>query len=703
MVAVVVVILVAVIDYITPAGMSFTAFYLLPILFASAFAGKRTGVFVAILCAAVWAVVDFKLQPSGLPFSITLWNLLSRMSVYAVVIILMSSIRDLNEQLETRVEQRTKALAAEVEARKQTESLLRISEKLFTQLTEGIREVLWMTNVEKTEMLYISPGYERIWGRTRDSLYASPRSWANAIHPEDRDRVLRAALTEQVGNQYDQEYRIVRPDGTLRWIHDRAFPILEKNENVHRIVGIAEDITERKQGEAKLATLAHAIESTSELICITDLDDRFTYVNRAFLVAYGYAEAEILGKTPEILFSQKSSSLMPEILEQTRAGGWRGEVLDQRKDGTDLPIRLSTSQIIDRTGQVIGLIGVAQDITERKRAEEALQQSEQRFRGAFMHTATGFALASPEGTFLQVNQALCHMLGYSEAELLGKGFEAITHRADMEISRQMIRSLLSGEFQNSQMEKRYMHKKGHAIWCLLTVSLMRDARRNPVNFIAQMMDISDRKRLEREIIDISDSEQRRIGQDLHDGLCQLLTGAAYSGKVLEQELSARASPEAKHAKELVSLLQRATLETRNIASGLYGVKLKTEGLPSALEDLAHSVRTLLNVACEFSSDRTIPIPDHETAMHLYRIAQEAVTNAVRHGGAKGITISLTRTDKTVTLAVEDNGRGFDAKRRNSKGMGLSTMKYRARMIGAVFDIGPSSQGGTVMKCSFKIA
>jgi len=131
--------------------------------------------------------------------------------------------------------------------RKRAEEALRESEARFRQLAENIREVFWMTDPEKNRMIYISPGYEEIWGRTCESLYAAPRAWLEAIHPEDRDRVLQAALTKQVTGTYNEEYRIVRPDGSVRWIWDRAFPVRDASGQVYRIAGIAEDITERKR------------------------------------------------------------------------------------------------------------------------------------------------------------------------------------------------------------------------------------------------------------------------------------------------------------------------------------------------------------------------------------------------------------------------------------------------------------------------
>jgi PAS domain S-box-containing protein len=139
------------------------------------------------------------------------------------------------------------AIIRDITERKRSEEALRESQERFRQLAENIREVFWLTDIDKSQMLYISPGYESIWGRNCESLYASPRSWLDAIHPDDREMVL-AALTKQIAGQYDEEYRIVRPDGTVRWIRDRAFPVKDHSGTVYRIAGIAEDITDKKQG-----------------------------------------------------------------------------------------------------------------------------------------------------------------------------------------------------------------------------------------------------------------------------------------------------------------------------------------------------------------------------------------------------------------------------------------------------------------------
>jgi PAS domain S-box-containing protein len=148
----------------------------------------------------------------------------------------------------------------DVTAERQTEESLRASELRFRQVAENIREVFWLTDPAKNQILYVSPAYAEIWGRSVESLYASPRDWIDAIHPEDRSRVLQAAQTKQASGEYAEEYRIVRPDAAIRWIRDRAFPVFSNEREVYRIAGLAEDITEREAADEVLKKRAAELE-----------------------------------------------------------------------------------------------------------------------------------------------------------------------------------------------------------------------------------------------------------------------------------------------------------------------------------------------------------------------------------------------------------------------------------------------------------
>jgi signal transduction histidine kinase len=215
-----------------------------------------------------------------------------------------------------------------------------------------------------------------------------------------------------------------------------------------------------------------------------------------------------------------------------------------------------------------------------------------------------------------------------------------------------------------------------------------------------MRDITERRRLEKQVLEISEWEQQRIGQDLHDSLSQQLAGIAYLGKVLEQRLSAKSMEEAKDATEIISLIDDAITQTKGLARGLYPIRMEEIGLMNALGELAHTVEKLFTVSCRFEYDRPVLIRDTFTAIHFYRITQEAVNNAIKHGRATDILISFTSDNGITSLVINDNGKGFLKAHKDGKGMGISTMKYRANMVGASIDI-RSDRNGTVVSCSFQ--
>ncbi len=214
--------------------------------------------------------------------------------------------------------------------RKQAEESLRETKERFRQLAEHIREVFWMTDPEKNQIIYISPGYEDTWGRSRGSLIQAPRSWLEAIHPDDRNRVQQAALSKQVTGDYDEEYRIIRPDGTLRWIQDRGFPIRDGSGRVYRIAGIAEDITERKEAQEGLRIAYDKLDTI-----LASLPCAILIVNKELQVVYANSLASLY-------FCQKSSALVgipiTQFIPLDRAS-WTEEDFTQDPDAQiqDLP------------------------------------------------------------------------------------------------------------------------------------------------------------------------------------------------------------------------------------------------------------------------------------------------------------------------------------------------------------------------------
>jgi signal transduction histidine kinase len=206
-----------------------------------------------------------------------------------------------------------------------------------------------------------------------------------------------------------------------------------------------------------------------------------------------------------------------------------------------------------------------------------------------------------------------------------------------------------------------------------------------------------RIRLEQQILEISDREQARIGQDIHDGLCQQLIGLAFSANSLQQSLSAQGRPEAAVARKIVHLLDEAITESRSVCRGLYPVRLETEGLVPALEELARTTSERFNLECVCEAESRRLHCNIATATHLYRIAQEAVNNAVKHSGARCISIQLSGPEGAIELKIKDDGHGLPTTAQRHAGMGLHIMDYRARRIGGVLNISGNGNG-TVVEC-----
>jgi len=205
------------------------------------------------------------------------------------------------------------------------------------------------------------------------------------------------------------------------------------------------------------------------------------------------------------------------------------------------------------------------------------------------------------------------------------------------------------------------------------------------------------QQLEREIIDISEREQQRIGRDLHDGVCQYLAAIGFSAAVLSRDLERESATCARRAGEIANLLQGALKRTHDLARGLSPVDRDEGGLESALNELASSTSRLAGISCSFVCVGPVNIPDNARAVHLFRIAQEALNNAIKHGRANAVVVALEASNGAVSLRVSDDGTGFDPTSCERKGMGLNIMRYRARMLAGTLEI--QSAVGTMVTCT----
>jgi signal transduction histidine kinase len=229
----------------------------------------------------------------------------------------------------------------------------------------------------------------------------------------------------------------------------------------------------------------------------------------------------------------------------------------------------------------------------------------------------------------------------------------------------------------------------------LHIDLEKRAAERAANLTAE---IAARQRLEHELLQISEREQQRVGHDIHDSLCQHLTGTALAAQVHAETLKSDQSPSANSAFKLVRLVEDSIFLARNLARSLSAVELKNNGLTVALSDFASSTSELFKISCRFECRHPFPMDNINTASHLYRIAQEAVSNSIKHGEAKNIVIELENSIGEKLLRITDDGIGLTSDHMNGGGMGLKIMAYRSELIGARMDIRRNNGGGTVVTC-----
>jgi PAS domain S-box-containing protein len=459
------------------------------------------------------------------------------------------------------------------------------------------------------------------------------------------------------------------------------------------------ELTARKHAEEALIESnqfnQQIIASARDGIIVYSRELKYLVWNPFMEELSGVPAVEVIGKHPFEVFPFLRDTGLIQRLEQALAG-ITGDSLDfpflVPQTGRSGWVSDINAPLRNAKGKTIGVIGIVRDIAAGKQADEMLRRSEQNLTNFFEHSPIGLEWLSASGSILRANQAQLDLLGYSPEEYLGHFYGEFC-AAPASAGALLERLAAKETIRNLPMAQR--RKDGTIRQVLVDARSLWNAGQFLYSSIFTR-DITERRNLERGILEISEREQRHIAQDLHDGLGQLLVGSAYLGSTLRQELAARSLPEVRQMDQLLRVLDKAIGQTRNLARGLHPVKPEPNGLMSALQELASQTRTLFNIRCCFTCRQPVLIENNQTATHLYRIAQEAVTNAIKHGKPGLIQISLTHTPNRINLVIRDNGVGLRARRGKHRGMGLRIMQYRAGTIGGSLAIQKGADGGTTV-------
>ncbi len=440
--------------------------------------------------------------------------------------------------------------------------------------------------------------------------------------------------------------------------------------------------------------LQSILDNSTAVVYLKDTEGRFILVNRRFETLFHVKRAELVGKTDYDLFPKELSDAfrVNDLRVLTAAAPLEFEEVAQHDDGLHTYISIKFP-LLDANGVPNAVCGISTDITDRKRAEQA-----QAHLAAIVESSSDPIISqSLDGIVNTWNRAAELLYGYSSAEMIGQSILRLFPPDRVAAEEHILSRVRAGQ-SVERYETVRIAKDGRHIPVSLTISPIKDSAGKIIGASKVVRDITERLRLQREILEISDREKARIGQDLHDSLCQLLVRTAFACDLLEQEITDKSSPQAVRASKISLLLDDAITQARNIARGLYPVNLGAEGFDPALKALCADIGHEFNISCELVCRVPVLVEDGAVAMHLYRIAQEALTNAVKHAECTRIVVGLVDGKTAITLTIADDGVGIERVSRSHQGLGLQIMNYRARLIGASLEVANCKTGGALVRC-----
>ncbi len=452
------------------------------------------------------------------------------------------------------------------------------------------------------------------------------------------------------------------------------------------------------------AELQGLITAAMDAIVSIDEQQRIVLFNPAAEKMFGWTSLDLIGQPlhriiPERLRAGHTSHVAGFLHESepSRSMKLTRRLSAMRADGSEFPIAASISHF-EAGGRRFGTV-IIRDITEEQATVERLRQSEQALADFFEEAPLSLIWVGPEGEIIRSNEATLLLLGRTKAEVVGR--KVIDFPDSPEVVALVLTELAQGVTVRNQ-RVRFKRPSGTIRHVLVDANgLWQDGRLVHTRWFIR--DVTDRIELERQILNVAERERERFGRDVHDDLGQHLTAIEFMNETALTQWQ-RADPQALESTRAVSsALRQANIHARDLARGLaIPVLAQANGLSTALRELVASTQKTYRRVCHFRGRGRLTITDRDCRIHLFRIAQEAVSNAVRHSGATRIEINLRTMGQDIILGVTDNGRGIKRAERRRRGMGLRVMQYRAGSIGGSLVVQHPVEGGTAIVCTVRV-
>ncbi len=604
-------------------------------------------------------------------------------------------------------DERLQLLAAKANALEIEVAGLREKEEFYRSIVQTAQEGIWRINADSLTD-YVNPKMAEMMGYSPAEMLGRP---IDDFLDEHGKRALAKLIKRRKSGIAEQfEFQYLRKDGSKLWAFVSTNPITNSRGDYVGAVALLTDIGERKSMERELAHTADLLERTGRMAKIGgwELDLRSGSL-------FWSAETRVLFEVaPSYIPTLDDAISFYALEDRPKIRAAVASAIHQRK-GYELELKVITASgrviwthsqgsPVLANGEVAKLVGTFQDITQRKLAEINYLRELEFNQTLVNHTATIILLLDCKGRVIYLNQATIDLLGYNRRHLIGRTLEeAGVMTPGQEFStKHCVQS--AGEFGSSQPFKSKLKTKSgkHRVFTLSCVpTRLPDGRIDRI--ILTGADLTELNRLQRELLNIAEREQARIGHNLHDGIGQTLTGVASLMEALECELTEL--PEIKtSATHIRTLVQDAIQEVRHLSHSMSPAAVKNRGLSGALKLLADTLWFNYRTKCTVHFGADFRMQDEETESHLYRIAQEACNNAIRHGKATQVKLTLKRVDEfDGLLQIDDNGAGMPVAAEGVvKGIGLQVMDYRANLIGGTLEVSPSAQAGVCICCRFPI-
>jgi PAS domain S-box-containing protein len=551
--------------------------------------------------------------------------------------------------------------------------------------------------------LFVNPALCSMLGFSEQELQS--KHCAQFSPPEDaeKDWALFQQLRAGQRDHYQLEKRYFRRDGSFVW--GRLSISLLNSRPSPLVVAMVEDITDKKKAEEARCRHAAVIESSDDAIASATLDGMIVSWNTGAQKIYGYTEAEAAGKPINMLVPPELPEEENKILETLKSGGriQHFETVRVTKTGKRINVSLTISPIKDSTGRTVGISGIARDITERKLAEEALRESEEKFRSVFRDAGVGMVIVSPEGRFLAVNGAFCDCLGYTQEELLARTVESVTFPEDRPAFSHKLGEAITKGIGLWRFEKRCLHKSGRIVYTESSASLIRNRNGEPHYFVGEVLDTTERKLAEaalanvsRKLIEAQEQERTRIGRELHDDIGQRLAMVAVQLQQIHED--SLVLPEARNRMgELKKEISGIADDIQSLSHELHSAKLQYLGIAAALRSFCKEFGEQQKVDIDFNAcDLPSPLsPD--ISLCVFRVLQEALHNSMKHSGVRHFEVRLWGTSDEIHLTVKDSGAGFDREAaKESRGLGLISMEERLKLVNGTLSIESQPKLGTTI-------